>query len=476
MRNFIGRTQYLKTLDREWKRNKSSLIAIYGRRRVGKSTLINEFTKRKKVLFFEGIEGEQSATQIAHFLKQLSLQVNEPHLADLKYSNWSDVFELLSQIIKRFPDVVVVFDELTWMAASKTRLVSLIKLYWDQHWKQHRHCVLILCSSIASWMVKNVVKSKALYGRISHQLLVEPLQPSEVAQFIGKTRGEQEVLQYLLCFGGIPRYLEEFDFKRSISWNIEQTCLSKSGFFYDEADKIFYNQFKETQVYKKIFHTLLDKGPASLDALAKQAGQPTGGGFKAYLDNLQSAGIIEAIYPIHHWKVSKQAKYRLADEFLSFDGKILESIRRKLKSVAGKNPFQKWITPQWNAYLGYAFERFCQKNRNHIAELLEIDAQTIGASSLIITEKSGEKSTQKTQLDLVFLRQDPVITTCEIKYSQNRIGPEVIAEVERRHKNIQWPKGTSIEKVLIANQEPLDSVRQSGYFHQIIVAGQLLRS
>lgn len=147
MRNFIGRTDYLKTLETEWKRDKSSLVAMYGRRRVEKSALIREFSQQKPALFFEGLEGEPTATQIAHFLKQLSLQINEPHLADLKYSDWSDVF-----------------DELTWMAASKTKLVNLIKVYWDQQWKQHPHCFLVLCSSIASWMVKNVVKSKALYS------------------------------------------------------------------------------------------------------------------------------------------------------------------------------------------------------------------------------------------------------------------------------------------------------------------------
>ncbi|MGK5089325.1 hypothetical protein WDW86_17375 [Bdellovibrionota bacterium FG-2] len=182
-----------------------------------------------------------------------------------------------------------------------------------------------------------------------------PLQPPEVAQFIGKVRGEHEILQYLLCFGGVPRYLEEFDFKKSIHWNIERTCLSKSGFFYDEADKIFYNQFHETQVYKKIFHSLFKNGPASLDVLAKQAKQPTGGGFKTYLDNLQSAGIIDATFPIHNWKVAKQARYRLADEFWTFDGKILASIRMRLRSAPGAHAFQKWIAPQWDCLFGLCF-------------------------------------------------------------------------------------------------------------------------
>ncbi len=472
MRNFIGRGQYLKLFETAWARDRSTLIAVYGRRRVGKSSLIRQFANRKQTLFFEGLEGESTATQIAHFLKQLSVQVSEPHLADLKYSDWSDVFALLSQILNRYSDVVLVFDELTWMASSRNKLVSLIKVFWDQHWKSHPHCVLILCGSIASWMVKNVVRSKALYGRISHQILVEPLDPKEVAQFVGQARGEQEILEYLLCFGGIPRYLEEFDFKKSISWNIEHACLARSGFFFEEADKIFYNQFKETQVYKKIVHTLLSKGPSSLDILAKATRQPTGGGFKAYLENLQSAGIISGLFQIHHWKVSKQAKYCLSDEFLAFDGKILGPVRQSLSARTEKGAFLKWISPQWNAYLGYAFERFCQKNAHRIAELLEIDSQVKGASALIL---EGLKKGTKAQLDLVFLRRDPVITYCEIKYSRNRLGPEVIAEVEQRHQRIQWPKGCSIERVLIVNQEPVDSVRKSGYFHQIITASQLLK-
>ena len=162
MRNFIGRQRYLDRLHMLWKRKQSGLIALYGRRRVGKTELIRVFSKDKVVWYFEAIEGADTATQVKHVLRQLSHILKEPYLADLNYDDWPLVFDLLTQRMKREKKLVLVFDELPWMASGRTQLVSYLKYYWDKEWKRHPHLLCILCGSVAAWMVRNVVRSNAL--------------------------------------------------------------------------------------------------------------------------------------------------------------------------------------------------------------------------------------------------------------------------------------------------------------------------
>lgn len=467
MRNFIGRQSYLALLERPWKARKTGLVSVYGRRRVGKTALIRHFVRGKPHFLFEALEGEETPAQISHFLNQLARMTGQTHLGVLQYNNWPPVFDLLTQLLEKEKSLVLCFDELSWMAAGRTRLVSLIKYYWDQKWKNHPHLLFILCGSVASWMVKNVVRSKALYGRISENILVDPLQPFEVASFIGKKRGKKETLEYLLCFGGIPRYLEEFDFNASLLLNVEQTCFQPSGFFRDEADKIFYNQFRETKVYQKIVDLLL-KGPLPLQTIAGKIALQSGGGLKLYLDNLESAGIVERIPEIRNFRVEKKGSFYLVDEYLRFYHWFIRSNRMEIKQAHLRHPFEKFTHNKWHIFLGLAFEKFCLKHRYRIADLLGFGNTVIGCGSLRLSGKGGA------QFDLVFLRREGIITLCEVKYLSEKIPTTLIHEFEKKLATISWPKHQTIEKVLISNQEPTEALRASGYFHSFLCADRFL--
>jgi len=467
MRNFIGRDHYLHSLNSIWKSGKTRAIALYGRRRVGKTALIKAFVEGKNAYLFEGVEGEDTAAQIRHFLAQLAQRMSQPHLKDLHYKDWPPVFDLLTQFFEKEKEVVLFLDELPWMASGRSRLVSYIKYYWDKYWKDHPRFFLVLCGSVASWMVKNVVRSKALYGRLSSTFLVEPLKPFEVAEFIGRKRGQKETLEYLLCFGGIPRYLEEFDFDKSLELNIEKTCFQSSGFFKDEADKIFYNQFQETQLYRQIVNFLL-KGPKSLQEISEFLSLPSGGGLKAYLDNLVSAGIVERVPEIRRFQVGKTSVYQLIDEFLRFDDNFIRPNRTAIERGAGKNNFERFTQGKWAPFLGYAFERFCLKNRYVIAEVLEFGDKVIGCGGVADRNPGGY------QYDLVYIRKDDVITVCEAKYLSGPPSTSLIREMEEKIKKTPFPRGVTVEKVLISNHEASESLKESGYFHRLVTAQEIV--
>lgn len=469
MRDFIGRDQYLQKFNTLWKAGKTQAIAIYGRRRVGKSALIEQFSGGKTAYLFEAIEGEDTAAQVRHFLDQLAKRTGQTHLRDLNYKDWPPVFDLLTRTLDQEKELVLFFDELPWMAAGRSRLVSYIKYYWDRHWKHHRHLLLILCGSVASWMLKNVVRSKALYGRLSETYLIEPLKPFEVAEFIGRKRGQRETLEYLLCFGGIPRYLEEFDFNKSLELNIGNTCFTPSGFFSGEADKIFYNQFQETQLYRQIVGVLL-KQPCSLQNIAETLSQPSGGGFKLYLDNLVSAGIIEAIPAIRQFKVGKTSAYHMTDEFLRFDHQFIRPNRTAIAHRTPVNRFSRFTQGKWAPFLGIAFERFCMKHRYMLADIMEFGDKVVGCGGVADRSRGGY------QYDLVYIRSDGTITVCEVKYLLESPSTTLIREMEEKIKKTPFPRGVTVERVLISNREASPALRESGYFHRLVTAQEIIES
>ncbi|MFH1831150.1 MAG: ATP-binding protein [Pseudomonadota bacterium] len=467
MRKFVGRHNYLKKLENIWNQHKVGLISIYGRRRVGKTELIRVFSRNKAAWIFEAIEGENTASQIKHFLNQLSQFTKEPYLRDLDYKDWPPVFDLLSNKIKQKKDLIVAFDELSWMAARKTKLISYIKYYWDKEWKYHPHLLLILCGSVASWMVKNVVRSNALYGRISENILLDPLKPFEVAEFIGKKRGKKEILEYLLSFGGIPKYLEEMDFNQSIQINIDRTCFSASGFFVDEADKIFYNQFKETHIYKQIVRCLSESS-LPLKDISQKIKIPSGGGLKRYLDNLISAGIVDSINDIRNFKLGKVPRYYMIDELMRFHLQFVSPNISEIKHTHSASRFDKFTKNKWHPFMGNAFERFCLKHRYLIAQILGFDSKVTACGSLLNNNRNGF------QYDLVYLRSDGVVSLCEIKYLSDKPGTDLIKEMEAKLRVTDMPKDITVEKILISNQEASNALKTSGYFHHILHSDRMI--
>ncbi len=468
MRNFIGRETDRHKLEKIWQGTKTSIVSIYGRRRVGKTALIHHFSQGKKAYLFEALEGADTQKQIQHFLRQLSHITGETYLQDLNYTQWEQVFDLLTQKIQQEKSLILSFDELAWMAVGRSQLVSIIKYYWDKHWKSHAQLMLILCGSVASWMLKNVVRSNALYGRVSENILLQPLLPQEVHEFIGNRRGQQEVLKYLICFGGIPKYLEEFDYRQSFEINIEQKCFTSSGFFVDEAEKIFYNQFKETHLYQRITKFLL-KQSANLQEIADHLKMASSGGLKDYLDNLAAAGIIQPMPVIQDFKPMKKFRYVVWDEFLRFHYQYIQPHLTEIQqSQLKQKRFDKFTQASWNVFLGLAFERFCLKYRYEIAQQLGFADKVMVATSLANLDKHGY------QYDLVYLRKDHCITLGEVKFFQKKLGIELIAEFERKLAKTKFPKGYSIERILICNQDPGNAIVKSGYFHQVLNICDLL--
>ncbi len=461
----LGREKELAILTDAYAAKTSKLVVVYGRRRIGKSSLIATFLKNKRNLCFESLERQSTSSQISHFKNSLSAFTDDKLLPQIKFINWDQVFTYLTERLRQETEkVIIFFDEFQWMAAGQTKLVALIKYYWDNHWK-NLNIQLILCGSIANYMVNRVIKSKALYGRIDLELLITELKPFEIAQFFPKTRSQEEILTYMLILGGVPKYYELLEKNRSLEKNLATLCFEKSGYLFNEYEKIFFSQFKEHLRYEEIVK-FISHSPKTLSELAKRLKMPSGGGLKRYLNNLELARFIRAYTPIQK-QTTNIVKYGVFDEYLNFYFKFILPRRNKIVKDIHKNIFASEIKNSWLPWLGLAFERFCLRYANLICEILKISDVTEDFGPLFF------KGDTSFQIDLVIKRSDRVWNLCECKFNQDPVGVEIIPEFNTKIEKIKLPRGYSIEKTLISPSGMTDSLSKTEYFDSCVTIREL---
>ena len=408
---FIGRDYELSSLEESYKTQGSNLVVVYGRRRIGKSHLIRHFAEDKKSFVFEGLEGAKTTDQISLFVSALQSQAKGFSVPEAKYTTWVAVFDLLDNYLQTTKcKTVIVFDEFQWMAQQKTLLVSLVKTYFDNKWSKHK-LMLILCGSISTFMVGKVIHSKALYGRVNLELQIKVFSPLEAKFFLTKQAGavkvqDDEILKYLMVLGAVPKYLAEVRTSESFSKNIDRLCFQKSGFLFQEFEKIFYSQFKEPRVYRLITEHL-SKTQLTLNEISEKLKMPSGGGLKSYLDNLVTSDFLSQNRVLSENKNAKLVKYRISDSFLNYYFKYMKSALPLLLNHKSSGYFQRKVEPKYSPWLGLAFENFCISNATLIASILGISDEVIAFGPLIYRDTPG------VQVDLAFLRSQNILTLCE---------------------------------------------------------------
>jgi uncharacterized protein len=459
---FVGRNEELTELNHLYKAKTSKLAVLYGRRRIGKSFLIEHFCKNKSLIRFEGLEGEETPAQIKSFTNDLIKQINDPILKSVHFKNWIEVFDYLTTYLaKEKTKTILFFDEFQWLAAGHGTLVSLLKKYWDQHWRKE-NTLIILCGSISSYMVNKVIKSKALYGRIDWEHRLDSLNIAEAYELIKRKRSKEELLQYMLILGGIPRYLESIDVNKSFDQNMNNLFFRKDGLFVNEYEKVFYSQFKEHKIYEKIVMFICEK-PKTLEEIAKHLKMPSGGGLKSYLENLKGASFITAYKPYDKFGNTKLIRYKLTDEYLRFYFKFIRPNLAAISvSTKTRNLFNNLTNGSLSIWLGFAFENLCLKDAFFLAEVMGF------ADKVKSFGPAFSRASQGFQVDLLYLRSDKTITLCEMKYYNKQVDHKIIKDVELKSNLLTIPKGHTLEKALISIHGPNQTLKELDYFHHTI--------
>lgn len=424
--NIIGRIEEIDSLKKIYNSNRPEFLALFGRRRVGKTFLIREFFSNKNVIFFNvtGSKDGSMKDQIKHF----TIQLSEAFYDGIKLypeKNWDDAFAQLTKAIKQAgkkKKIILFFDELPWMATKRSKLLQNLDYYWNQHWSNDNKIKLIICGSSAAWILNNIIRNKGgLHNRVTQKINLEPFSLQETKLFlhkIGINLNNTQILLLYMVTGGIPYYLMQAEPGLTAMQLIEKLAFTKKAFLLGEFDNLFRSLFNDGEVYEEIVRIIAKHryGIGQRRLLESIGKQIVGGIGVQKLKALEETGFIIGFKPLFHKK--KGIYYRVTDEYTLFYLKWIEPLRNKLQKQAldegNWQSMQK--TPEWHNWLGYAFESVCYKHLSLIRKTLKLDATAIADTWRYVPRKAPDR--HGTQIDLLFDRRDNAITICEIKYTE----------------------------------------------------------
>lgn len=425
MREIIGREVEIEQLSKILKSDRAELVAIYGRRRVGKTFLVRQYYQEKACFFFN-VTGQKDASlkeQLLEFTKRLQETFYSKGIELKAPSNWRRAFELLTETIKekvKTKKVVLFFDELPWLATKKSRLIQSLDYYWNQYWSEMDNIKLIVCGSAASWMLDKIINDKGgLHNRVTQTILLEPLTLLETKRYLHSKNVSylnKQILEVYLACGGIPYYLDHIDSKLSVPQNIDKLCFTAKGLLYKEFEQLFSSLFDQSEIYEEIIRKVSQSRKGiTREEIAKKSKQSTSGGrLTKRLEALEAAGFVMKFVP--YGSKRKNQVYRIIDEYTLFYLKWIESIKYKIRQHDVSKGYwcDKVKTSSWKSWCGYAFEGICYKHLPTIRRVLNIPPSAMADSWQSFSKTDAEEA--GAQIDLLFDRDDDIITICEIKY------------------------------------------------------------
>ena len=472
---FVGRQAELAELIRLTKKKTATLAVIKGRRRIGKSRLIDEFAKKYTHYQFIGLAPDKDTTAQAQrneFIRQFSEQFNLPRI---QADDWGDIFTWLGKMTAT-GRAIVILDEITWMGSKDTDFLGKLEIAWEKYFSKNPELILILCGSVSIWIEENILSSTAYFGRVACEIAVEELSIPICGKLIdelGIIASPIEKLAMLSITGGVPWYIELFNPALSFLENVKHLGFQKNGILLKEFDRLFHDLFgKRGDIYRKIIE-LLAEGPKSYDEISEHLQYSSGGPLSQYLNELNISDFVSRDYS-WNFKTKKQkdiSRFRLADNYLRF---YLKCIVPRLDQIERGNFRNRSLDniPGWYTIVGLQLENLILKNRRLIWSMLNINEEEIINDNPYLQR---ETKTQKAcQIDYLIQSKFDLLYVCEIKFSQNTLGVELIKEIEEKIRRLGRPKGFAIKPVLICTGEVSKSLIESGYFAHIVSLNKLL--
>lgn len=424
LEKIIGRSEEQKILNQVLRSKKAEFLALYGRRRVGKTFLIRNFYTSSADIFFHatGIQNGKMKQQ----LKQFATQIGTTFYNGVKVApsqSWFDAFENLTKAIGQIDaskKIVIFLDELPWMATRRSNLLQALEYYWNRYWNHDTRLKLVICGSSASWIIDKIINSKGgLYNRVTRRMNLSPFSLCETKAFLQSIDirlNNRQILDLYLALGGVPHYLALCQQGMSAIQNISDLCFRKNGALVDEFSKLFASLFSESDIYVELIR-IIAKSHTGVDhaQIVRESTATKGGRIIKKLKQLEDAGFITSFLP--YGRQQKGIYYKVIDEYTLFYihwiEPYLQSTRRRDQSEGYWSA--KAQSPGWKSWSGLAFEAVCHKHIAQIRRALHIDSGAEIGSWRYVPKTKDHK--QGAQIDLLFDRNDDVITICEIKHS-----------------------------------------------------------
>lgn len=473
----VGRKEEIKQLEKLYASGRSEFIAVYGRRRVGKTYLIKEVFKDRLSFWHTGVSPydmvreSRMDNQLRVFYNNLlrygSVEDNIPQ-------NWFDAFGMLARLIEAKPGSgkrVLFIDELPWMDTPRAGFVPALENFYNDWVARRDDIMLIVCGSATSWIEDTLINSKGgLYRRLTDTIHLKPFTLSECREFyrsVDMVMSDYDIAQSYMILGGIPFYMGFFDREYSLAQNIDRLFFCENPKLEDEFSLLLGSLFTNPEQYRSIIKLLGRRHSGyTRGEIAKMTGLPDGGGLSKQLKSLMASNFIIKYIP---FGTKKEAHYKLSDSFCRFWLTFKEK-----EDITDHNFWQHNCTSQMlNIWRGIAFEELCLNHIQNIKKALEVGGVASAESSCII---SGEGSGDGTQIDLMIDRADNVINLCEMKFygDEFRVTKEYHKKLAHRISLLseKLPKRKVIHLTLITT-EGLSRNEYSGIFQKVITLEEL---
>ena len=409
----IGRKRHIAELKEARASKKPELVALIGRRRIGKTYLVKQVYAQQIDFELIGSQHSTMSSQIQNFMLNIGKYFPDFEIRH-KPSSWTEAFHLLGQAletVKKTEKKIIFFDELPWLDTKRSNFVAGLSYFWN-NWAVNQNIVVVICGSAASWMIQKVVNDRGgLHNRITKRVHLEPFTLNETEAYFQSKNiifDKYQIVKLYMAMGGIPHYLKEIDPALSAVQNIDAICFSKQGLLSDEFNRLYPSLFANADNHITVVRTLSQKKQGMTRSQISEIGKlGNGGGLSKVLEELTQSGFISDYFPFG--KKKKEKLYRLTDEYSLFYLQFIERHR-----FQGGNIWQHLSqTPAYKTWSGYAFESICLKHVERIKQALGISGIYTLAASF---HKKGTDTDEGVQIDMVFDRNDHTINLFEIKF------------------------------------------------------------
>jgi hypothetical protein len=461
----VGRKEHIETMMELLALKKSYFIAVTGRRRVGKTYLIDQVYKNNICFRATGIQNGSQSKQIINFVQKLAEFSKIPIVTSPQ--NWQQVFFLFKKYLESLPKnkkQVIFIDELPWMSTVRSGFIQLLAHLWNDYISKENHYILVICGSATSWISKKILNDKGgFHNRITHHIHLLPFTLHETKAFLRSNRinlVDSDISELYMALGGIPYYLELIRKGESAVEAIDRLCFAEGGLLKNEFEHLYKALFEQSSNHEAIVSVLAkSKNGLNRVELSKKSKVALGGPFTRAIEDLELSGFV--LVQNQFGKIKQGSIYRITDEFSVFHHRFIATHK---KSVAG---IWKEIakTQSYKVWLGYAFESLCMRHLPQVKKAIGISNIYTEVSSFY---KSVDKNLSGIQIDILLDRADKTINLCECKYHTESFElTKQYANLLNTRKEI-FVKSTGTKKnvfnTLICNQP----VKKNDYYYDTI--------
>lgn len=420
----VGRTVERGVLDEALSSARAELVALYGRRRVGKTFLVREHVQPQVDVYFE-VVGHRDAVidvQLHHVGESLRRAFGTERVDP---RSWVEAFAALCDEVEARPDqrIALFFDELPWLATRRSGLLSALDHAWNARLSRCPHLTVLVSGSAASWVVSNLIQARGgLHNRVTRQLPLKPFTFPEACELLRSRRcsmNQHQALALYMAIGGVPWYLEQVRPGQSAAQAIDALCFGAQSPLRGEFGRLFRALFADGEVHERVVRAIASRRSGmSRGELVEQLDLSSGGSLSRKLTDLEHAGFIARVTPYDRRR--REAWYRIDDPFVYLHLRWIEQAPRGVFESASTHWWLEQVgTPAWYAWAGHQFEMVCMRHAAWVKRALGLEGVAARVGSWAWRPPRGSRDARGAQIDLLFDRVDGIVTLCELKHTDD---------------------------------------------------------